>query len=77
VIGLDCLWPGGYNTQTQRPVEAKAWREAEWNFKQLFANGARQNRARFPLDGYYIAEKALDATQIWFEQPLVTNTILR
>ncbi|MFC1713994.1 right-handed parallel beta-helix repeat-containing protein [Candidatus Poribacteria bacterium] len=42
--------------------------EGKWNFRQLFVNGDRQNRARFPRDGYYMAEKALDATSFRYKE---------
>lgn len=34
----------------------------EWYFRQLFANGERQTRARFPAEGFYLAEEGVDAT---------------
>jgi len=34
----------------------------KWYFRQLFANGERQTRARFPAEGCYLAEEPVDDT---------------
>ena len=40
----------------------------KWNFRQLFANGKRQVRARVPSEGYYHAEEALGGVSFRFEE---------
>jgi len=43
-------------------------KEGKWYFRQLFANGKRQTRARMPDDGYYQIEEALDGTSFRFKE---------
>ena len=40
----------------------------KWYFRQLFANGERQTRARFPAEGYYLAEEPVDATAFKYKE---------
>ncbi len=40
----------------------------EWNFKQLFANGGRQTRARVPAEGYYFVEEAVDKAAFKYKE---------
>jgi hypothetical protein len=42
--------------------------EDSWYFRQLFANGQRQTRARFPHEGYYFAEEALSPVSFRFKE---------
>ena len=42
--------------------------EDGWYFRQLFANGQRQTRARFPHEGYYFAEEALGPVSFRFKE---------
>ena len=35
-----------------------AVREGKWHFRQLFLNGQRQQRARFPNEGFYVIDEA-------------------
>jgi len=40
----------------------------KWYFRQLFANGERQTRARFPHEGDYLAEEALSDVSFKFKE---------
>ncbi|MFC1719228.1 right-handed parallel beta-helix repeat-containing protein [Candidatus Poribacteria bacterium] len=40
----------------------------KWYFRQLFANGERQTRARFPAEGYYLAEEGVDGTAFKYQE---------
>ncbi len=43
-------------------------KQGEWNFRQLFANGKRQTRARIPHEGCYFSEEALSDTSFRFKE---------
>ena len=43
-------------------------KEGKWFFRQLFVNGERQTRARFPREGYYFIESAVDEAAFHYRE---------
>ncbi|MCX7924345.1 MAG: right-handed parallel beta-helix repeat-containing protein [Fimbriimonadales bacterium] len=56
-----------WNGKTVWVAEISAVREGKWYFRQLFVNGKRATRARYPNKGYLQVEALLDSTPDWFQ----------
>ncbi|MCX7993992.1 MAG: right-handed parallel beta-helix repeat-containing protein [Fimbriimonadales bacterium] len=56
-----------WNGKTVWVAEIPAVREGKWYFRQLFVNGKRTTRARYPTKGYLQVEALLDSTPDWFQ----------